>query len=444
MYKTIAPMTIGMAAVLVAAFSFFSHGGSLVDGSDDIADARVEVVETTAQQPQETTLPDEIEQEWREPELDAHGCIAEMLFYRWFPRFFLNYLDMFEKSVAINQVFAYENFELEVLRAVAFAGAPRVDFGEMIRVIDVSKHIFFSLYDTTGATDLSNALPALRDEGFGFEGTGGTGFAQLYYDASTSRAHFVIFRQAPLPEGATVVSMPITVYQIAAKRIDFNFDLGIFIADVLDSHEASFVVPRNHQFESRVVSLGGSGDIDRAREIKIELAGEDFDPFGEDLELMALGELEIHVYGDVYITNMAFRDSFLFVQKRQPPVTWRFRSADDQLFINLVDTRIDSASDLDVWEDVRNRAVQELYHFVIMTEDEWNRAVSESYHYDILTRLVVMSVHRTAEHAYFIQDADVLPYLDFNASGHYFAKRIPVSFAFPGMDVPIYYMPGRW
>ena len=436
MYKKPALIMIAVAAVVAVAFVYFVIIAP--ENLNEVYYVVAPVSETEDLQLQEITLPDEGSLELttvQEPR-SLHE-ILESLFRQ--PLSWDDYLYMLERGTPINQTLTYENFELEVLGAIAIAEPAfyhpawmitgsiieeteewqQRDYYEEIGIFFVRKFYFVSLRDTVGKTDLSNTM--LGDIEFDFVGSlnHGTLYMFVHYDASTSTSYHVVGYTNYKLQDTTDLITSFTIGQTNIGRTEFSKDLGLPVADILNSHEASFgeFHPR---WGLRFDYIIANQDPDIYGKIRASGFFRDFRD-----QFLYFNELDIHLYGGMYITNIALRDNFLHVQVIEPAEQDIPQSRYDWMRLGIVDTRIESISTLPVWDDYEIRGIWELS----------NHDMSESFDNNELME------HMITEHVFFVPDLDMLQYLDFNVMGVYFEERIQVHFDFPGVEVSIYKTP---
>ena len=122
MNKILTFALVGIVAVLAAAYAFYAFDGS----SDDVvyvyATSDVKIVEIEAETPRLPVYDEDFGWPYYRAREDFESTIEKLFYRRFFSLF--NYADMLEKSTEVNHVMTYGNFEMEVLRAVAFASEP--------------------------------------------------------------------------------------------------------------------------------------------------------------------------------------------------------------------------------------------------------------------------------------------------------------------------------
>ena len=363
--------------------------------------------------------------------------IIEYMFHH--PFSWDDYLYMLERGTPINQTLTYENFELEVLGAIAVAGLPFYSLNwehlyniyeetgewphfhdyEEISAFLARKFYFVSIRDTEGTIDMSSVQPDDIELDLTSVRSHGTILTFVHYDASMSKVYYLIGYSDILPPCTTDLSIPFAIGQVNIGLTEFKIDLGISITDILDNHVANFC-EREPNWTSGVVF---------EREIYDELIAGNFSPILLDRRPL-YNELYIHAYYRTHITNITFIDNLLLVQVREPfwQSTLQSRSRYSWIRFSIVDTRIESASTLSVIENREQRAIIEL-----SATDFTNFFYGDE-----------QREYRIVRHMFFVPDCDILPYLDFNVSGAYFEERVSVHFYFPGVEVPIQHMEREW
>ena len=440
MLKKHALVIIVAGVVVVAAFAYFATNGSgeLSDspGGDYFADELMN--ESEHLQEQEIYVPDDgryASATLYQPR-DLHDMLEAIM---WQAFSWDDYVYLLERATPINQTLTYENFEIEVLGAIATSGVPFYDVDweyminlyeetgvwpqddvfEEISIFRVIKLFFLSISDLEGQRDLSRAT--LRDVEVDFachRRSHSSGLMLAHYDENTSRVYLVVGYSAYAPAYMASLSNPFTIGQVCIGHTEFTKDLGIPIADILNSHEAGFGEYYYRTMESIEFIMSSPVYVSTHRAVASDGIGPMWRISSDNM--LYFDELDINAYYDIYITNIALVDDLLIVQVREPFFQGIWPSLYDWINLVLVDTRVESQCDLPILEIWEQRAIRELI-IIDLTDFDAEEPVE----------------HRLLERVFIAPDSDMLPYLDFNAMGFYFEERVPVYFYFPGAHVPI-------
>ena len=378
-------------------------------------------------------------------------------------------------SVNINRTINHGNLQLRVLSSVAIAGQTFTqivwpenviqifdeetgiwqmicdDTGEVIdwedlehvEATDLTVYTFLSLRDTTGEISMASTQLSLEQD-LGAVITAGEGFffghiRFGHYDEENDTAYFAAVHSTHVENPGRTMPISFTIDHILAGEQHYSDEIKIDLAALLDSHQATFIV---EDYESdpfgRTFSRSGS----TAGEIH-EILGADFDPLRMDAEIMARGELNIHIAHDIYLTNIAFRDNLLLLQIRQEDNIWRFPQDRWAHFGDMVDTRTGPLDWVELTAEI---------DFLTMDPDEFeawdeklrliwsSRYINNLYSIDVSLfddDFQIIGNRRYTEMAFHIEDMELINYLAFNVFGGHFEVVQPVNFNISHRRVPV-------
>ena len=367
-------------------------------------------------------------------------------------------------SADINRTITQGNWVMEVLSTVSVMGQPWVrtvfpddfvfEFDEETGMIiidesleleevvyhQVEAYTFFTLRDTSGTIDLSNQINVGLEENWDsprrleavpqlFAGMANF----LFYDEDTNTAVFIVRHHGQFREDdMQSVDVEFTVNRIVADSNTIDAEVAIDLLYLLENHEATFIVEgEDYVFGPHGPRVWGGMGIHSSE--ALEVFGTDFDPFAPGRELMAVAELNIPLYADVYLTNISLIDNILRVQIASPAQENQWPQ-ERWVGSTLVDTRVETPDWADVdWEtitdeemmDIRNlwtsRFLQSAYRLDRSTRDEDFQQMGRSY----------------MDHAFIIEDLEMLNHIAFEITGSYFSIVQSLNLVAPPFESPV-------
>jgi len=409
----------------------------------------------------------------------------------YFFQFGENYEAIQNLSVDVNQVFTYGTFRMEVLSSVAMANSVQsaiatapvpvrmvqpnefeivdgetVLVGETVRVpateedeydtgredthyfeyevsaspwdtgsfevwpktTSVQIFTFFSLRDTSGATDFStrNSIgmsePTIRLGGeYGEIGitdwrtTAWPGHAHfLFYDAATGSGIFVATHSARVTEDTETLEVELMLDRILSDNAQINETVELDIANLLDTHEASTFVLASEDIR------GGGGGSFRTEEIM----GRNFNMWDMNHEVLTRDELNIPLGHDIYLSNIQLRHHtvnnvprmFLHVQFNEYFGEFRFPQ-ERWTGASLRRTNEGPINEDSVLE--RLFGSQAFNHLDMMYSVDVSQRDENSF--DLINN------RRHVEHIYLIEDMETLNYLAIEVFGGYYTNVANVN-----------------
>lgn len=305
---------------------------------------------------------------------------------------------------------------------------------EEVKLTDVEIITFFSLRDTTGRVDLSTGIEiTLAGGDRGAMRTGGIFMAHprlLHIDANS--AYFSASHRAQVENIGDSISFDFGISRILADRYDFTREVEIDLADLIASHEATFVVegyPGEHY--GWVPSRGGGTDM-RIHDI----LGQDFDPLSFDNEIMTRGELSVSIGGGIYLSNIATRGGLLLLQMSEDNVQYWPRER--WAHFGLIDTRHDPVD----WDELTEvlEEITDPYERMELLMTIPNRYPHSLYSIDVtpLDRdFMTVGSRRYTEHAFHFEDLEeVIGHIAFNLFGGYYRANVQANLSAP-IESPI-------
>ena len=298
---------------------------------------------------------------------------------------------------------------------------------EQVEYTDMQVTTFLALQDTTGRVPLNGVNLTLVDafdpddmmsrSSFFF---GHINF--VHFDEDTNTAYFAARHNSSVREAGDSVEISFTIDQIFADVQMIMEEIDIDIADLLESHEATFIT-----LEASQRFGGGFSSHDM-----FEVMGQDFDPFSGDIEAMERGELSIYLAENMYLTNIAVRDNLLHLQTSQedqigwPTARWAH--------LMIVDNRIEPFD----WEELL--ADIDVFTATEAEMEEWNlrfepyaaRYIQGIFGFDVSPvdeDFILIGNRRYNEQVIYIRDSELINNLGFIVSGSYHAVVQPVDFA---------------
>jgi len=401
--------------------------------------------------------------------------------------FFLAFRDGFEvirrQSVDINQIVTYGNWEMEILAAVAIGGQvstfpdwagqdwfafddetgelfiyeyaedgtrerhlmedpekllemfeARMDEGliEMLNSRNVEVRTFFTLRDTSGEFPVNwGTMINFTQDPYITHGNIFGGHANFFhYDDETGKAYFVGNHWGSVEEGDSII-VNFAIERILSDNRTVNEEIAINLAELLENHEATFITE-----ESRW-RLGGNSTMEM-----FEILGEDFDPQSPDREFMERGEINVHIFEDIYLTNIAVRDNLLYLQISQPRETPQ-HSSERWTSISLINPTVEIPI-LEFDENTNWDEIDESF-WQAQTEMFRQRYILNLFSVDVtkweITEegLPVQQIPETrvTEMAFHLEDMSVLGDLVFNISVSYFGVNEGVNLNVEEFELPI-------
>ncbi|MCL2840336.1 MAG: hypothetical protein FWE05_06145 [Defluviitaleaceae bacterium] len=345
-----------------------------------------------------------------------------------------------QNSVPIHQVITYGHFEMEVISSIALASRQfahqnwltddwftiDLDTGyfsinedaeyEIIDMLGVDVRTFFSLRDVTGEVQLDwstminlgedfDRMHFIFDPVMARAGFGNVSF--VHFDVDTGTAYFLASHSASAMEGQNVI-VDFAVSSILANNQRNTEEIAIDFIEILANHEATFILE------------------DDGREI------------------MQRGELDIYLFEDIYLTNIAVRDNFLHIQTSEPMNVWHEegRWAHVQLFNPAVEMpdlealfeNVDwETVDEDFWAEIdamwRGRYPQSLFSSDVTEWEMITRAVQDIPFEQPESRII--------EHVFYFEDMNVLADLVFEGVLSYFAFSQNVDLSIDEFELPV-------
>ena len=376
--------------------------------------------------------------------------------------YFNQFRDGFENvrrhSIDIGQVVRHGNFEMEVLSSVAIAGQsftvqnwafPPFTFVEATGVFllnedaeyeavtgySVDVYTFISLRDTTGQVDFSWGtivdLAQVFDVASPLDWSappmshGMFGSANLIFvDEEAGISYFVVRHSTSITDEESI-SVDFTIERIMADQRNVSEEIVIDFAELLANHEATFIEAGN---------IGGSSS--QSMEM-FEVLGEDFDMFSSYREIMERNELNIHVFDDFYITNIALVDDLLKIQISEPLFTDGWGS--QWSHIRLINTSAELVDIHVLLEEMDFEDIDEAFwaEMATISRARYPHSLFSIEVTEITDYFMPIGDRRLIERVYHIEDMSILDYLAFSGNMTYFAVMEYVNLSAETFEVPV-------
>jgi len=360
---------------------------------------------------------------------------------------------MQEHSVSVNRRATSGNFTLEVLSSVAIAGAPtpsviidratgQTSYDWENTTMELEAFTFFSLEDRTGNVEFSPEIMLDRT----FEPTTWDPAQQvslwanmpIFSHSHEGRGYFVVTHRGSAVGNVNRVNLDIGVNYIIGDIQSNVTSLDIDLYDILQNHTANFNRRANDMFGFPVLDVAAVSPPPPR-----DWQGHEIPRY---IYVTERGQLNIPLYGDRYLTNLAIRDGRLHVQTSEPdpqldmaillssrwsPFRWM-----ENTHVSLRDTRID----WDVFSYPNNLTPEELEAAIQeMSELHQQFMMVNSADLSIVNMTTGRTVggRRYSEEIYEIAGSHVVEHLEFFVTSNTIGLSETVDLTVQSFNVPV-------